>query len=1039
MRARTRNAVTIVIAVATVLGVAFGLGNARRAYHHAVLRGDLARLAEIASTRAHARSRLSISSAPRHVEGRAEAGLSKPLGFYAAAEAVVERASRGESGDSVQADGFTQYYRGDYARAARDFERVANTTPSAAAWSDLAAARLEASRSAVLDVIPALVAIDHALAADPQSPAALYNRAAILERMGLRGHARAAWRVALVAESDSEWRNDIRRHIEDLSFEEDETLGLKALAALRPEKPADVRQVVDRFPQDARLYVESALPVDWAAAVLKGDPVTAETKLKLARAVADTLRDRSGETLAAEAIATIDEAIGGGAALVKALASAYSIYGEGRAHLRAHDYAAAEIQLGEAAKRLARARNPMANVARYNAATAILEQNRVDEAAAQNAAIAREERARPGHRGFAAHLAWQTARTEGIRGHWDAALAAARGAADGFRALGERQYTGFMENMQAEIYDYIGQPERAWTHRLLAFDLLSASGGASRLQVSLGAAARERIRREDWPAAIALLDLEIAQSRRAGQPALLGDALARRARVRAAKGDAAGAREDVAFARAVALRVKDVQERAQVDAAVDVAEAFVEREHDPMNSTLLFTRAIAFYQRTSTILLPKLYLERGRSHLAAGAEMEALADFTSGIERLEQQRATLSDFDFHSTAADAEESLFIEAIRIAVRRGDVEGAYCFSERSRGRALLSALVPGNAPAPARARDGTRVLELMMLPEKLIVFTIDRELRMKEIPLRRTQIEQAVDAFNAKITADASADDVRAAAAGLYDMLLRPLGDVTAGVSTLVFVPGHALERVPWAALYDREQKRYVVENVTVAFAPSVTLYSQIAVGDKVRAHRALIVGNPRFTPAFVDLPDLPGAEEEAKAIARNYAAHTLLLGADATGGRVRREVESCDVLHFGGHAVSSEVSDDQSFLVLAPDANSGDSGILYARDIARLNLRGVSLVVLAACGTIRGTTVHLDGMPSIARSFLAAGTKSVIGTLWDVDDQLSAPLFARIHRDVSAGMPVALALREAQLSAIRNGDPAFAHPKAWGGLMLLGRE
>jgi CHAT domain-containing protein len=160
---------------------------------------------------------------------------------------------------------------------------------------------------------------------------------------------------------------------------------------------------------------------------------------------------------------------------------------------------------------------------------------------------------------------------------------------------------------------------------------------------------------------------------------------------------------------------------------------------------------------------------------------------------------------------------------------------------------------------------------------------------------------------------------------------------------------------------------------------------------------------------------------------------LLLGPDATTGRVRREAESCDILHFGAHAISSESSDDRSFLVLAPDETTGDSGVLYSRDIARLNLQRVSLVVLAACGSIRGSAVHIDGMPSIGRSFIAAGAKAVVGTLWNVDDESSAALFARIHRDVAAGRPVAEAMRDAQIHALRGGAPL----NVWGGLVLIG--
>jgi len=1032
MRARPKKAVTILVAAVVLLGAALGFGRARRAYQEAALRRDVSRLLEVASTQSIVRSRLSGSRAPRHIDMRSGTRASKPIGLYTAADAVLSRASLVDSRDASRASAVAHYCIGEFGLAVRDLEKLVAETPDAAAWNDLAAARFERWRTEKLsfEVVPALVAIDRAIAADPAFPAALYNRAAILEHMGLRRHAREAWRVALVAERDPAWRAEIGARMEVLSSAGDDSPAPPTFAALAPDDSAAIRDAVARFPQDARRYAEALLPVEWAAAVAKGDAATAARMLGVARALALALRDRSGETFAAEAIDAIDEASKNGRAAE--LASAYSAYAEGRA-LRSRDSDAAETKLAEAAERFERANSPMANVARYSVATAILELNRVDEAAARYRALVRAEHGASGHRGFAAQLAWHVARAEGIRGHWDAALEAAQEAVNEFRLLGERQNTGFMENMLAELYDYLGQPERAWRHRLVAFDLLSASGNAQRLQVSLGAAARERIRRRDWPAAVALLDLEIGESRRAGDPSLLGDVLARRARARAAVGDASRARQDVAAARSAALRVKDVQLRAQVVATVDAAEGFVERESDPEKSVRLFTSAIDFYQSTSTILLPELYLERGRAHLARRSENEAASDFRSGIDRLEEQRATASDFDLYSTAADVGEDLYIEAVRLAARRGEVERAYRLSERSRGRALARRLGAADALAPTKVEPRTRIVELMSLPEKLLVFTVDRELRMKEIDIRRDAIEAMVDSLTHAILDDASPNDVQAAAAKLYDAILRPAGAVAGDASTLVFVATGSLERVPWSTLYDREQRRYLVEDSRIQSAPSATLYARSASSGVSRTRDALIVGNPKIAASFVDLPVLRGAEEEARSIAAFYSAPAVLLGADATVARVTREAQGRDVLHFAAHAVSSETSEDQSFLVLAPDEEDGDSGMLYSRDIANLSLRGVSHVVLAACGTLRGQVVHIDGVPNIARSFLAAGARSVIGTLWDVDDDRSSSIFASIHRDLARGRPVVDAVRDAQLDAIRRGESA----KTWGGLMVIG--
>jgi CHAT domain-containing protein/tetratricopeptide (TPR) repeat protein len=1037
MRAHARTATTIVLAVATALGAMLGIAPVRRAYREAMLRRELSRLTTIAAMHSPTQARLGNSAPPLAIAKRSASASAKPFRFYAAVVAVWERAQVVEGNRAAQATAVAHYYAGKLDAAADCFEQLAHAAPSAMAWNDLAAARLERSRSeaSASDVVRALVAIEQSLVADPTFAPALFNRAAILERMGLRRLAHAAWRAALVAERDKEWREEIRCRLDATATEDDSEAMFRAFANLRVDEPGDIREAVERFPQEARRQAEAVLPAQWAAAVVAGDFASADETLHRARALASALRNRSGESLAAEAIATIDAAgRSGSPQRVAELASAYTTYGQGRVLLARNDYAAAVTQLEEARRLFLRANNPMASVARYNIATAILGQNRLEEGMALHAALLREERARRVHRALVAQLTWHIARAEGLRGHWDAALAAAQASVDHFRALGEKENIGFMENMLAELHDYLGQPERAWAHRFTAFELLGDASSASRLQVSLGAAARVPMRRKDWPAAIALLDLEIAQSR--GTPAQLGDALARRSRAKAAVGDAAGAHQDVKAARAAVLRVTNAEESALIDATIDVAAGIAARKRDPAQSVRLFGSAIAFFQRASySILLPELYLERGRSHLALGAEADALTDFSSGIDRLEEQRRSLTDFELRSTIGDVAEDLYIEAVRVAVRRRDAAGAYRFTERSRGRMLLDRIAAGDVAEPVSMRKGTRLIEFMILPEKLIAFVIDSDLQMMELDIRSAELRRLVDLFVAAILADSPVADVQAAGAALYEALLRPLEPVTTGVSTLVFVPGGVLERVPWAALYDARAKRYVIEEASVVTAPSATVHTVLSAQDSP-TRSALIVGNPKIAGTFVDLPRLSGAEQEARVIATLYRDPLVLLGENATVEAVRRLAEGRDVLHFSAHAVSSELSDDQSFLVLAP-STAGESGVLHSRDIVNMNLRGVSLVSLAACGSLRGPVVHVDGMPSIARSFLAAGVKSVIATLWDVDDARAAAPFARIHAEVARGVPAARALREAQLGALRSSDPALAHPRFWGGLVVVG--
>jgi CHAT domain-containing protein len=94
-----------------------------------------------------------------------------------------------------------------------------------------------------------------------------------------------------------------------------------------------------------------------------------------------------------------------------------------------------------------------------------------------------------------------------------------------------------------------------------------------------------------------------------------------------------------------------------------------------------------------------------------------------------------------------------------------------------------------------------------------------------------------------------------------------------------------------------------------------------------------------------------------------------------------------------------------------------------------------LVILAACGTLRGNAEHIEGVPTIARAFLAAGARSVVGTLWDIPDQASARFFAEFHRQLRADGDPAEALAKTQRAFLTSNDRA--HPSAWAAAEVFG--
>ena len=126
--------------------------------------------------------------------------------------------------------------------------------------------------------------------------------------------------------------------------------------------------------------------------------------------------------------------------------------------------------------------------------------------------------------------------------------------------------------------------------------------------------------------------------------------------------------------------------------------------------------------------------------------------------------------------------------------------------------------------------------------------------------------------------------------------------------------------------------------------------------------------------------------------------------------------------------------DRAGLVLAPEVGSED-GFWQAREIRRTHL-AADLVTLSACETGTGRLKGEEGVMNLARSFLIAGAKSVVASLWDADDRSTATLMTHFYKHVAAGETVADALRAAQTEMLAEfGEDA--KPYFWSGFTVIG--
>ncbi len=115
----------------------------------------------------------------------------------------------------------------------------------------------------------------------------------------------------------------------------------------------------------------------------------------------------------------------------------------------------------------------------------------------------------------------------------------------------------------------------------------------------------------------------------------------------------------------------------------------------------------------------------------------------------------------------------------------------------------------------------------------------------------------------------------------------------------------------------------------------------------------------------------------------------------------------------------------------------DDGVLTALEVAGLDLTGTELAVLSACETGVGEVQNGEGVYGLRRALVLAGVRTQIASLWKVDDAATKDLMIDYYRRLQAGAGRSQALREAQLTMLK--DPARAHPYYWASFIAIGEE
>ncbi|CAH3146033.1 unnamed protein product [Pocillopora meandrina] len=277
--------------------------------------------------------------------------------------------------------------------------------------------------------------------------------------------------------------------------------------------------------------------------------------------------------------------------------------------------------------------------------------------------------------------------------------------------------------------------------------------------------------------------------------------------------------------------------------------------------------------------------------------------------------------------------------------------------------------------------------------------------------------------------------------LYDSVMKPVADLVQG-DELVIIPDGPLWLAPYAALKDGNSK-YLCESFRIRIAPSLTSLRLIAdcPDDYHKSSGALLVGNPWVVEVTNSkgeklLEQLPCAEEEVEMIGKilNIAPIT---GRQATKREVLKRLGSVSLVHFAAHGCM-----ETGEIALTPDPDrtstvptEKEDYILTIRDVSNVQLRA-KLVVLSCCHSGRGE-IKAEGVVGIARAFMGAGARSVVVSLWAIDDKATLEFMKCFYQHLAESEPASKSLNLAMRS-LRESDQ-FRDIKHWAPFLLIGDD
>lgn len=186
-----------------------------------------------------------------------------------------------------------------------------------------------------------------------------------------------------------------------------------------------------------------------------------------------------------------------------------------------------------------------------------------------------------------------------------------------------------------------------------------------------------------------------------------------------------------------------------------------------------------------------------------------------------------------------------------------------------------------------------------------------------------------------------------------------------------------------------------------------------------------------------ITELPNSGPELMSIQKHFnGVSKVLFGSDATRANFLRWSPDYQIIHLATHGKANFEEGSLSFVAFRSGVENKTFELVTGMDFQSLRLNA-ELVVLSACETAVGELNTGNGIISLTSCIASCGAKSIVASLWKVNDKSTMQLLSHFYKELELGKSKSKALQMAKTNYINSVSPSYKHPFYWSGFNLFG--